>query len=145
LKPDLSDFIRLHNLDSHITLAGFVANPLPWYRHARLFALPSLCEGLPNALLEAIACLTPVLATDSPGGTSEILDGGRCGHLVPPRDAVALADAIADCMDHPVEWKELTEPALDHIRRLCEVRTGIRQLEELFANSAGDLSSRPLR
>lgn len=134
LKKDLSDFIGLHKLEPHITLAGFVPNPLPWYKHARLFVLPSLYEGLPNALLEAMACGTPVLATDSPGGSSEILDGGRCGRLIAPGDSAALADAIANCMDHPAEWQALTSPALDHVRDLCDLQTGLRRFEELFAD-----------
>ena len=145
LKNELTEFIRLHKLEPHVTLAGFVPNPLPWYKHARLFVLPSLCEGLPNALLEAVACGTPVLATDSPGGTSEILDGGRCGRLVAPGDSTALADAIADCMDHPAEWQARTEPALDHIRELCDLKPGLRRLEELFASLAEDDPKRRLR
>jgi glycosyltransferase involved in cell wall biosynthesis len=129
LKNDLNDFISLHKLEAHITLAGFVSNPLPWYRHARLFVLPSLHEGLPNALIEAVACGTPVLATDSPGGSSEILDGGRCGRLVPPGDSTVLADAIADCMDHLSEWQSMTKAALDRVRALCEFKGVLRQLE----------------
>lgn len=136
LKSELVEFIRLHKLEPHVTLTGFVPNPLPWYRHARLFVLPSLSEGLPNALLEAVACGTPVLATDSPGGTNEILDAGRCGRLVAPGDSTVLADAIADCMDHPAEWQALTKPALDHIRELCDLKPGLRRLEDVFASLA---------
>lgn len=145
LKNELTEFIRLHKLEPHVTLAGFVPNPLPWYKHARLFVLPSLCEGLPNALLEAVACGTPVLATNSPGGTSEILDGGRCGRLVPPGDSTALADAIADGMDHPAEWQARTGPAIDHIRELCDLKPGLQRLEELFASLAEDGPKRRLR
>lgn len=129
LERELREFISLHKLESHVTLAGFLPNPLPWYKHARLFVLPSLFEGLPNALLEAVACGTPVLATDSPGGSNEILDGGRCGRLVPPGDSTALADAIADCMDHPAEWQSLTAAALDRVRDLCDLNGGLRRLE----------------
>jgi len=132
LEGELREFLRLHQLEAHVTLKGFVLNPLPWYRHARLFVLPSLSEGLPNALMEAMVCGTPVLATDSPGGTSELLDGGRCGRMVPPGDATALADAIADCMDNPTKWQTRTEPARQHIRHLCELKDGLRQLEALF-------------
>ncbi|MEK6258961.1 MAG: glycosyltransferase [Planctomycetota bacterium] len=145
LRNELLQFIRLHKLDSHVTLAGFVPNPQPWYRHARLFVLPSLCEGLPNALLEAVACGTPVLATDSPGGTSEILDGGRCGRLVPPGDGTVLANAIADCMDHPPEWQSLTRAALHHVRDLCDLISGLRRLEDLFDSVVANDDQRIVR
>ena len=136
LKKELSDFIGLHKLESHITLAGFVPNPLPWYKHARLFVLPSLYEGLPNALLEAMACGTPVLATDSPGGSNEILDGGRCGGLVPPGDAVALADSISDAMDHPDTWQARIPAARDRVCKLCELNEGLRRFEALLEQVA---------
>ena len=59
-----------------------------------LFVLPSLWEGLPMALLEAMASRTPTIAT-SVDGTRGVLEDGVSGVLVPPADAPALADAIA--------------------------------------------------
>ena len=137
---ELRDFIAAHQLETHVTLPGFVVNPLPWYRHARLFVLPSLNEGFPNALLEAIACGTPVLATDCPCGPREILDEGRCGHLVPPANATALADAIADSMGREADWEALTNNARDRVRQMCDSRENLNQLEALFEQVAtGDL------
>ena len=59
---------------------------------------PGLGDGLPNVIREAMALGTPVIATQV-AGIPEALDGGRCGVLVPPRDTVALADAIAALLD----------------------------------------------
>ncbi len=58
-----------------------------------VYALPSLWEGLPLALLEALALETPIVAT-TVGGNPEIVEDGVNGFLVPPRDPVALADAL---------------------------------------------------
>jgi glycosyltransferase involved in cell wall biosynthesis len=82
-------------IDADVELRGHVANPLPFLRHAALFVLPSRWEGLSNALLEAMASGTPVVATRCTG-SSEVLDRGRYGSLVNVGDVDELARSIAD-------------------------------------------------
>ena len=67
---------------------------------ADLFVLPSRFEGLPLALLEAMAAGLAVVATRI-GGTDEAVEDGVTGTLVPPGDPLALAAAIADALDDP--------------------------------------------
>ena len=110
LETDLQSYIARQGLEQHVTLAGFRANPLPYFRQADLFCLSSLYEGMPNALVEAMLCRVPVLATDCPSGPREILQDGRYGRLVSPADTRALADAIEDAVLHPEEWRK-TVPA----------------------------------
>jgi glycosyltransferase involved in cell wall biosynthesis len=68
-----------------------------WYRAATVFTLPSRSEGVPNVLLEAIACGVPFVASRV-GGIPEIAHLGT-GRLVPPGDATALAQALAASFD----------------------------------------------
>lgn len=84
-----------------VQLPGFVDNPFPWLARSSLFVLSSLWEGLPGALIEALACGVPVVSTDCPSGPNEILQGGRWGRLVPVADASALADAMMATLDTP--------------------------------------------
>ena len=77
-----------------VALPGFVANPYAWMARSAVFALSSRWEGLPNALIEALACGCAVVSSDCPSGPAEILENGRLGPLVPVDDAAALAAAI---------------------------------------------------
>ena len=86
-------------LDKSVCFVGFQANPLPWLRRADAFVLSSRSEGFGNVLVEAMACGTPVISTDCDHGPREILQDGRYGVLVPPRDPQALANAFDTARD----------------------------------------------
>lgn len=90
-----------------VAILGFVANPYAWMKHARLFALSSRWEGFGNVLAEALACGTPAVATDCPSGPAEILADGAFGRLVPVGDAPALARAMEEALDAPVDHEGL--------------------------------------
>jgi len=72
-------------LKNNICFTNFQKNPYPWFRYADLFILSSYFEGLPNVLLEAMACDCPVLVIDHPGGTKEIMELTGQLHRVLPR------------------------------------------------------------
>ncbi len=82
----LTDMVELRGPQSPAQLSN-------WYRAADLSVLASLSEGVPNVLLESIACGTPFVASDV-GGIPEIADP-TIDRLVPASDPAALADAIA--------------------------------------------------
>lgn len=113
LRPLLAQRVRQLGLEEHVAMPGFVLDPLPWMRRARVVVLSSRWEGLPGVLIEAMACGTPVVATDCPSGPREILEGGRLGPLVPVGDAEALARAICAVLDHPPDAARLRARAAD--------------------------------
>jgi glycosyltransferase involved in cell wall biosynthesis len=86
--------IKQLELEQDVSLMGFVQNPYPYMAHASLFVLPSRWEGLPTALVEALYLGVPIVATDCPGGSREILQGGKFGRLVPVDDPFILAEAM---------------------------------------------------
>ena len=91
---------QLHIQDS-VQLIGFDCNPFRWMARARVLISSSPSEGCPNVILQAFACGLPVVATNGQGGTSEVLENGRWGRLVPVGDDQALAVAIAETLDAP--------------------------------------------
>jgi len=86
-----------------VRLAGFDPNPHRYLARAALFVLSSAWEGSSNALLEALACGCPVVATDCRTGPREVLAHGRYGPLVPVDNAEALAAAMEWRMAQPRE------------------------------------------
>ncbi len=84
-----------------VDFAGHDPNPWRYMRRAGVTVLSSLWEGMPGALIEAMACGCPVVGTDCAGGSRELLDDGRLAPLVPVADPGALARAIVQALDTP--------------------------------------------
>ncbi|MDR9793251.1 glycosyltransferase [Aeribacillus pallidus] len=82
LKNELFSLVRELNLEDCVHFVGFQENPFVWMKYADLFILPSKYEGLPNVLLEAIACQVPVIVTNHPGGTKEIMEITQQAHRI---------------------------------------------------------------
>ena len=85
-----------------VKLPGYDHNPFRYMSRASVFALSSVYEGLPGALIQAMACGCRVISTDCPGGAREVLELGTIGAvgpLVPPRDPSALARGLSALLD----------------------------------------------
>lgn len=96
-----------------ISFPGFVDNPYAYISKADVFVLPSAWEGFGNVIVEAMACGTPVVCTDCPGGPSEILNNGEFGPLVPVGDDKAMTRAIKDVLADPIDSSVLQSRAKD--------------------------------
>jgi len=105
LVGDGSELARLKKLvgrlkvEEKVMFAGHQENPFPHMHYADLFISSSRWEGSPNTVLESLACGTPVLAFDCPGGTAEILREGENGWLIQEGDWVALGEKITEVIE----------------------------------------------
>lgn len=94
-------------LESRVYFAGFQSNPYAWMLQGDVFALSSKWEGFGLVIVEALALGLPVVSTDCPSGPAEILGHGRYGRLVAPGDVTALAGAIRESLEDPMEKQSL--------------------------------------
>ncbi|MGE4545126.1 MAG: glycosyltransferase [Pedobacter sp.] len=112
-RHDLEKLIHSLGLEEDVQMPGFLINPLPYMANASVFVSSSAWEGFGNVIVEALAAGTQVVATLCPGGPSEILDGGRFGHLVPVGDPELMAQAIAKALDTPLPRQVLIDRGLE--------------------------------
>ncbi|OYQ31540.1 hypothetical protein CHU95_20575 [Niveispirillum lacus] len=96
-------------IQQHVSFPGLVKDPFTRMAAADLFVLSSRWEGMPGVLVEAMAMGCPVVSTDCPGGSRELLRHGALGPLVPVDDAAALADGMDAALSHPVASTVLRE------------------------------------
>jgi glycosyltransferase involved in cell wall biosynthesis len=96
----LDALVRRHGLEEGVTFLGSVPDAWGVLSAIDVFVLPSVKEGLPYALLEAMAVGKPIVATRV-GGIPEVARDGRCALLVPPKDPQALSEAICQLIQDP--------------------------------------------
>ena len=105
-----------------------------YYAASDVFVLPSLLEACPTVALEALACGTPVVSTDNPGGVELGEIFGADVTVVPRSDPRALARAIADRLSHPRRTEDSTLTTLGRDFGPSEVS---RQYREVYHTALG--------
>ncbi len=93
LRPALERQIKEHRLEKHVFLLGFRPDVLSVHKAFDVFVMSSVTEGLGTSLLDAMACGKAIVATTA-GGMPEVVADRQTGLLVPPRDHVAMAQAL---------------------------------------------------
>jgi len=131
-EQNLKMLVQQLKLEGHVQFHGFVANPYAYYQQADLCCLCSNYEGLPNMLIEAMACGTPVIATNCPSGPNEILAGGQFGALIPVNDQNALAEYISHAIKNYADWQQVADRAKTHVESTYSMHKSIKQLEDLM-------------
>jgi colanic acid/amylovoran biosynthesis glycosyltransferase len=104
MRADIDGLIKSYNLQARVRVTGWIDAPRVQEEilAARALVLPSFAEGLPVVIMEAMALKRPVISTYV-AGIPELVHPGEHGWLVPAGDVEALADAMQDCLDAPVE------------------------------------------
>lgn len=138
--PDMNKIAaRAKELDvlDLVDFPGFRSNPYPFMKNAGVFVLSSSYEGMPLVLVEALACGAPVVCTACCSGCLEVLGDGKWGQLVPVGDGRAMAGAILEALDQPVDSRAL----LARAQRFSARSIAQEYLEFLFPENHEPMSA----
>lgn len=138
LRAELEALIQMHDLGKSVRITGWLSSPQVREEilAARALVLPSLAEGLPVVLMEAMALRRPVLTTYV-AGIPELVKPGENGWLVPSSDVDQLAAALADVVSRPAaELHAMGEAARARALERHSIDTEAGKLAALFAAAA---------
>jgi starch synthase (maltosyl-transferring) len=127
----LETTVEALRLGPFVRFLGTLADPWPLLAAADVFALPSLWEGMPNALLEAMAARLPAVAT-AVGAVPEMVADGQEALLVPPGDAGALARALAQLAADPARRREMGAQARRRVEKTYRIEATVALTERLY-------------
>lgn len=145
LMPELEALAENLGVTSKVLFLGARRDIPELASTADAFVLSSAWEGLPLTLLEAMACELPIIATDS-GGPREILQNGRWGILVPPRNPEALAEAMLQVMSLPAEERlQMGKAARRHVENNYSFERIVDRWEEIYRQLLAFQGGKPHR
>lgn len=133
----LEQMARELGLAERVRFEGYVsqAGVADHLREADVFVLPSLAEGVPVSLMEAMASGVPVVATRV-GGVAELVEDGESGLLVPPSDAPALQAALLRYLDDAALRRRIARAGRLLVEQRFSLETEVDKLRDLFRTRA---------
>lgn len=130
-RKELERYIEKHRLEKFIKLLGTRHDIPQLLASSDVFVLPSLNEAFGLVLLEAMIAGLPIIATKN-GGIPEIIENGKNGILVAPKDSLALAEAIEKILSSPDLVRKMSEKNQEDVRKKFEVKEMVKKTEEVY-------------
>ncbi len=132
----LEEQVSAHGMVDRVTFSGNQKNVVPWLQSFDVFALPSYAnEGVPQAIMQAMACGLPVVTTPI-GSIAEIVAGGVTGVMVEPQDAASLKLAIEDLLaDHALRARLAEASRACAVERFSDTLM-VDRMERIFLSVA---------
>lgn len=136
LRDEVVRAIGRAGLQEVVTLLGWRQDVPDLLAAADIFLLTSLFEGLPRAVLQAMAASVPVVVTDT-GGTAEVVAHGVSGYLVPPGRPREAADAVVRLAGDPAARRSFAASALALLGGEFDIRRMVKDLESIYEDLLG--------
>ena len=118
-------------IESSVFFMGHTKDMKTAYANADIFVLSSDYEGMPNALIEAMAAGVPSISTDCETGPADIIDNEENGLLVPVRNEELLAAAILRLIESSSLAEQFSQKGKEKIHRICSVTSVVNQLQKI--------------
>jgi len=129
-KEKMGKFIKKHNL-KNINLIEFIDNAASYLKVFDIFILPSLKEGLPYTILEAMAAEIPIIATDV-GGIPEMIENNVNGILIKPKNHKLIKEKILYLMNNPEISKDLSQKARSKIVKIFTLEKIVQKTKKIY-------------
>ena len=136
LGPDIEKQAKALGLGERVHLLGLRSDVPEILNAADVFTLSSDWEGNPLSVMEAMAAGKPVICT-AVGGVPELVEDGRCGLLVPPRDAEALARAMSYTLENPKARTSMGNAAARRAVEHFDLKVMTEAYEDLYEAALG--------
>jgi glycosyltransferase involved in cell wall biosynthesis len=136
LRDELVEQASRLGIGGRVRFLGFVNDVQPVFDALDVFALSSLCEALPYALLEAMATELPVVGTRV-GGVPEVIGEGETGFVVPSQNAEAVAGALTPILDSSDLRQRMGKAGRDRVVRHFHERDMVRRTLDLYRDLLG--------
>jgi glycosyltransferase involved in cell wall biosynthesis len=133
LRPQIEEMAFDLGLAEHVLLVGAQPQVERYLAVMDVFILTSLYEGLPNAVLEAMACGKPVVATQV-SGTPELVVNGKTGYLVPPACPQKVAEAVLHILQDPARMHSLGQGGRERIEKYFTLAGMVQATQAVYAD-----------
>lgn len=127
----VQEYIREKQLERTVICIGFQQNIPEILAILDIFLLPSLWEGLPTSVMEAMAMKKPVIAS-TVGGIPELVEHEVTGLLIPPNDPVRLADEVIRLLNNPAWAAQLGQAGYKKIQQDFALTSSVAKIEEVY-------------
>jgi glycosyltransferase involved in cell wall biosynthesis len=130
----LRDIVAQSGVSERVKFVGTVPydEVVSYYRAADLFVLPTLYEGLPKVVLEAMACGLPVVTTRVSGNTDAVVDG-ETGVLVDPRSVEQLRDAMLSVLSDPGMMRRMSAKGRGRAEEMFTWERAAREVSQVYS------------
>jgi glycosyltransferase involved in cell wall biosynthesis len=135
LREHLEHLVREHHLEKHVLLPGFRTDVIGCIKGFDLFVMSSVTEGLGTSLLDAMACRKAIVGTRA-GGIPEVVDEGRTGLLVEPRDPRQLADAMISLIQDESTRRRMADAGYARVRERFTVERMVADTAAVYSRLA---------
>jgi glycosyltransferase involved in cell wall biosynthesis len=136
-KKHLEKLAKTLGIEDTAHFIGHLEHPVEEMKKFDVLVIPSLWEGVPNVILEAMSCKVPVVASKV-GGVPELVDDGRTGFLVPPKDEGALAATLKTVLQlSKQDREELGKRGYKRVQQLFSFEKMINTYQDTYENLLG--------